>query len=172
MSARATRFEALVRGHSARLFRFACGLCGDRDLAEDLVQETFTRAWRSLDQLAEEKAALGWLMMILRRENARRFERIVPLTVPVEDCVDLEADIELPEAEVEHGLLRERIQGLAPEYREPLLMQVLGGMSSAEIGAALELAEATVNTRLFRARKMLEKQLAGDIQQLRGKPHG
>lgn len=172
MSARAARFEALVRGHSARLFRFACGLCGDRDVAEDLVQETFTRAWRSLDQLAEEKAALGWLMMILRRENARRFERITPLTVPVEDCVDLEADIELPEAVVEHGLLRERVQGLAPEYREPLLMQLLGGLSSAEIGAALELAEATVNTRLFRARKMLEKQLAADIQRLRESPHG
>ncbi|MCV5390693.1 hypothetical protein OFC62_38855, partial [Escherichia coli] len=50
-------------------------MCKDKAIAEDLVQETCLRAWKSLDSLQDEKAAKSWLITILRRENARRFER-------------------------------------------------------------------------------------------------
>ena len=58
--------------------RYAYWLAGDKHTAEDLVQEASLRAWKSLDRLQNVKAAKGWLLTILRRENARRFERFQP----------------------------------------------------------------------------------------------
>ena len=69
------KYEALVRAYHRDLFRYAFWLCKDKSIAEDLVQETCLRAWKSLDSLQDEKAAKPWLITILRRENARRFER-------------------------------------------------------------------------------------------------
>ena len=75
MSTKQVRYEALVKALHADLFRYAYWLTHDKQVAEDLVQETFLRAWRALDSLKDEKAAKSWLITILRRENARRFER-------------------------------------------------------------------------------------------------
>ena len=57
VSTRQQQFEALVRAHSGELYRYAYWLCGESALAQDLVQETFLRAWRSLDALRETVAA-------------------------------------------------------------------------------------------------------------------
>ena len=56
------QFDALVRSLSGDLFRYAYWLCGDEALANDLVQETFLRAWRALGDLRETNAAKAWLM--------------------------------------------------------------------------------------------------------------
>ncbi|KOO11243.1 RNA polymerase subunit sigma, partial [Vibrio xuii] len=69
------KYEALVRAYHRDLYRYAYWLCKDPTVSEDLVQETCLRAWKSLDSLQDEKAAKSWLITILRRENARRFER-------------------------------------------------------------------------------------------------
>ncbi len=69
------RFEALVHTLSTALYRYAFWLCRDQSGAEELVQETFLRAWCSLDSLRDDKAAKGWLITILRREHARGYER-------------------------------------------------------------------------------------------------
>ncbi len=68
-------FSELVDSYSKDLQRYAHWLTGDKHTAEDLVQETLLRAWKSLHRLQNPKAAKGWLFTILRRENARRFER-------------------------------------------------------------------------------------------------
>ena len=73
--ARQTRFERLVERYATDLYRYAVWLCGSQALAEDLVQEAFMRAWRSLDSLKEDSAAKSWLFTIVRRENARVHER-------------------------------------------------------------------------------------------------
>ncbi|MGO2562437.1 MAG: sigma factor, partial [Pseudoalteromonas nigrifaciens] len=75
MAQKQKRYEALVHVYHKELYRFAYWLCRDPHIADDLVQETFLRAWRSLDSLLDQKAAKSWLLTILRRENARRFER-------------------------------------------------------------------------------------------------
>jgi len=67
--------EHLVKAYSSWLYRYAYWLAGNKATAEDLVQETYLRAWRFLDSLKDEAAAMSWLTTILRRENARRFER-------------------------------------------------------------------------------------------------
>ncbi|HCB10164.1 MAG TPA: RNA polymerase subunit sigma, partial [Alteromonas sp.] len=75
MKEKTLRYEALVRALHGDIYRYAYWLTNDKSTAEDIVQETFLRAWRALDSLQDEKAAKSWLITILRRENARRFER-------------------------------------------------------------------------------------------------
>lgn len=150
-----TRFEALVNALGADLYRFAYWLCRDRTRAEDLVQETFLRAWRSLDQLREEKSAKGWLITILRREHARGYARYEPKWQETEP--DDVATDDLPHMEVLH--LRRELAALPEEYREPLLLQVLGGFDCDEIAAMLNLSKSAVMTRLFRARQKMRAAL-------------
>jgi len=156
---RQRRFEAVVRAYSADLCRYGCWLCHDEVLAEDLVQETFLRAWNSLDSLRDVKAAKGWLMTILRRENARHFQRYRPeeSDVDPDDVEAREPGCDPSEAFV----LRRAIAALPEAYREPLLLQVLGGCTSYEIGERLGLSRGGVLTRVFRARQKLRTALAG-----------
>ena len=88
MKAKHQRYEALVKAFHADIYRYAYWLVKDQSVAEDIVQETFLRAWRSLDALNDEKAAKSWLITILRRENARRFERKQFDTVDIDDVRD------------------------------------------------------------------------------------
>lgn len=147
-------FEMLVRICSAYLYRYAYWLCRDKALAEDLVQETFMRAWKSLDSLRDAKAARWWLITILRRENARRFERYRPKETNV-DPDDLEAREPGCDTSTEAFVLRRAIAALPEAYREPLLLQVLGGYTCYEIAELLALSGRAVSTRLFRARQRL-----------------
>lgn len=158
MGSRQHQFEALVRAYSADLYRYAYWLCGQHALAQDLVQDTFLRAWRGLDTLREVGAVKAWLITILRREHARLFER---KAMPVEDIADF--DLPDPQATPEHlteeSRLRAAMGRLEPKYREPLVLQVIGGFSCAEIAEQLGLGEAAVMTQLFRARQKLKGQL-------------
>jgi RNA polymerase sigma-70 factor (ECF subfamily) len=75
MNTRQTQFEALVNAYSTDLFRYAVWLVRDSQLAEDLVQETFMRAWKAIDTLRDPALAKTWLITILRRERARVYEK-------------------------------------------------------------------------------------------------
>lgn len=156
MGNRQIRFEALVQVHGNDLYRFACWLCRDRSRAEDLVQETFLRAWRGLDHLREEKAAKGWLFIILRREHARGYDRYTP---PHED-IDPDEFTDDAASSVDVLHLRHALAQLPEDYREPLLLQVLGGFSGEEIATIMNITSATVMTRLFRARQRMRVALS------------
>jgi RNA polymerase sigma-70 factor (ECF subfamily) len=161
---RDARFESLVRAYSSDLYRYAHWLCRDRWQAEDLVQETFGRAWRALDQLEDAGMARPWLLAILRNEHARLYER---------KRLDIE-ERELDELTLRHdsplqaGLeVRQALARLPLGLREPLLLQALWGMDCAQIGATLGLSAGAVMTRLSRARQALRQLLdpAGDAKQ-------
>ncbi|MBN8886076.1 MAG: sigma-70 family RNA polymerase sigma factor [Rudaea sp.] len=163
VSSKQRQFDALVRGYSGDLFRYAYWLCGEEALAQDLVQESFLRAWRSLDSLRETGAAKAWLITILRREHARLYERKTPQLVDVDD-VEVADDREAltPEGAGEDALIRAAMLKLDVKYREPLLMQVLGGFSCEEIARELNISSAAVMTQLFRARQKLKAILGGE----------
>ena len=153
------RFESLVGAYCSDLYRFAYWLCGDHSISDDLLQETFLRAWKSLDSLEDEKKAKSWLLTILRRENARRFERKQLDLVDIEAYSIEDEHIQSPEQLTEQGQLHQAILGLQQDYREPLLLQTIGGFKTAEIAQMLNLNMNTVNTRLFRARHQLKEAL-------------
>ena len=135
------------------LLRFAQWLARDRAIAEDIVQESLLRAWRSRGALKDQAAARAWLMTIVRREHARLYERKRLDLIALEDGIEPEGTPANPDSDI--NVLRNAILQLRLEYREPLIMQVIGGFSTAEIAAELGLSTTTVLTRLFRARNKL-----------------
>jgi len=159
---RTRRFNQLAEAYSTDLYRYALWLCGNDALAKDLVQETFLRAWRALDNLRDIGAAKSWLITILRREYARTFERKLPKFTDV-DKVVVADDVELePDQHTERELLRKGIMKLDPKYRDPLLLQVIFGHSCAEISEQLGSSKSAVMTQLFRAREKLKAQIQKD----------
>lgn len=153
------RYEQLVRLYHADLYRYAFWLCRDQHIAEDIVQDTFLRAWKALDSLLDDNAAKSWLITILRRENARRFERKqLDYSEVEQDSLTDEINPAL-EQQYDNALLQQQLLLLPAEYGEPLLLQALAGFSSDEIGQLLSLNVNTVNTRLFRARQLLKQRL-------------
>ena len=155
------RFERLCAPYRADLLRFLIWLCRDRALAEDVMQETLLRAWRSFDALADASAVRAWLITIARRELARVFER---KRLPM---IDLDTAISSNDGALavadSHDVddMRKAILELETTYREPLVMQVLLGFSTDEIAQQLSISTPAVLTRLFRARELLRQRLAG-----------
>jgi RNA polymerase sigma-70 factor (ECF subfamily) len=161
MVSKQSQFDALVRATSADLYRFAYWLCGNEALAHDLTQETYLRAWRSLDNLRETAAAKAWLVTILRREHARMYERKTPAFEPIESIDVPESELQSPDQHGDDALVRRAMARLDAKYREPLLMQVLGGFSCEEIAAELGISPGAVMTQVFRARQKLKAALGG-----------
>ncbi|WP_372761715.1 sigma-70 family RNA polymerase sigma factor [Pseudoalteromonas sp.] len=168
MAQKQQRYEALVHVYHKELYRFAYWLCHDPHIADDLVQETFLRAWRSLDALLDQKAAKSWLLTILRRENARRFERKQFDYSDVEQNDLVDQQCHSLDDEMEQTVIQRQIAQLSAEYKEPLLLQVVMGCSGEEIAQILDLNKNTVMTRLYRARNQLKEALSRNDGQLKG----
>lgn len=154
-NAQRMRFQTLCQVLRPDLLRFAFWLSRDRALAEDVVQETMLRAWKAQDSLLDASAAKPWFLTIIRREYARSFERKRFPTVDVADLVSAEEPLLAAVDDQELSEMRAAIFKLPDDYREPLVLQVLMGYTTAEIAAELGLSSAAVLTRLFRARKQL-----------------
>ena len=156
------RFAEVIEPLRVDLYRFSLWLARDRQIAEDVVQETLLRAWRSLDGLKDTQAAKQWLLTIARREHARLFERKRHATVNLDDLIEVESpmlasDEHRPDDEV-HTVRRAILQ-LEDEFREPLVLQVLMGYSTEEIATHMNMNQGAVLTRLFRARNRLRVKL-------------
>jgi RNA polymerase sigma-70 factor (ECF subfamily) len=161
---RRARFQALCQALRPDLLRFAFWLSRDRALAEDVVQETMLRAWKAQESLLDESAAKPWFLTIIRREYARNFERRRFVTLDVDELVAKEEPMLAAADEQDLVELRAALFKLPDEYREPLVLQVLMGYSTAQIAAQLELSNAAVLTRLFRGRKQLRKLCGEDTR--------
>ena len=141
------------------LFRFAFWLARDRQVAEDVVQESLLRAWRSRDSL-ETQARPGTGCSRSSAASTRGASSASgSKTVQVDELVDEESP-ELAVAEEREVLdMRRAIMRLPDDYREPLVLQVLIGQTTQEIAAQLGLTQGAVLTRLFRARQKLRREL-------------
>ncbi len=163
MDNRRRRFDQIVAGFHQDMYRYAAWLCRDKSIAEDVVQEALLRAWKSLDALRDDAAAKQWLLTIVRRENARYFERRRLETVDIDNLTASQSALlaEAPNDELTD--LREAIYELADDYREPLVLQVLMGYSTSEIAELMDLKQGAVLTRLHRARLKLKENMADEV---------
>jgi RNA polymerase sigma-70 factor, ECF subfamily len=150
----------LATSVSNRLKRFAYHLCGDADVAEDLVQEGFLRALGYRAQLRDSRRALPWLLMIIRRlflENLRKAERHLRLIAEDQALTDPPAGN--LEEEMFRSVLSEELSNalaaLPEEWRTCLLLRELDGFSYDEIAEIAECPVGTVRSRLARARAQL-----------------
>ena len=153
--AREDDFERTVRAWGADLYRFAYSLCRDRFGAEDVVQEALSRAWKSWEGLREPAAMKAWLFTIVRNEYARTFARKRP------EIVDTDVyELDVPDLGARVGSDADAMLAALPvAYREPLVLQVLGGFSCKEIAGMLDTTEGAVMTRLCRARQALRSHM-------------
>lgn len=161
MDPRRRRFERLCEPLRADLYRFAFWLARDASVAEDVVQETLLRAWRSLEALTDDGAVKPWLLTIARREHARLHERKRLVTVDVDALATAEDPALGRSDDHESNDVRAAILALPDEYREPLVLQVLMGYSTEEIATHLGLTSGAVLTRLCRARQRLRVVVLG-----------
>lgn len=157
---RRRRFDRLVSVWHQDMYRYAAWLSRDPAIAEDVVQEALLRAWKSLDALREEEAAKQWVLTIVRRENARYFERKRLETVDVDNLTASQAAMLAESADTDLDDIREAIYELEDDYREPLVLQVLLGHTTKEIAELMGIKPGAVLTRLHRARNKLKERFA------------
>ena len=151
------------------MYRYAAWLSRDRTVAEDVVQESLLRAWKSLDSLRDDAAAKHWLLTIVRRENARYFERRRLETVDVDNLTPSQEALLADQPDHELDDMRDAIYRLGDDYREPLVLQVLMGYSTNEIGELMGLTQGAVLTRLHRARLKLRDEMDNEMASGRSK---
>lgn len=162
--AKQLRFERLVAPWRDDLFRYVTWLCRDPHLADDVVQETMLRAFRGLDSLKDEGLVKTWLLTIARREHARVYER---KRLEMRDIDDLShadsALIAVAGHDTDVDDMRQAIFGLEDDYREPLVLQVLMGLTTQEIAETMNIKQGAVLTRLHRARKKLIERIKPEL---------
>jgi RNA polymerase sigma-70 factor (ECF subfamily) len=147
-------FAELVRRHERRVRSVLARLLDDERDVEEAAQDVFVQAWRGLDAFRGEASASTWLYRIavnaaLMRRRRRRVE-----TTELEEAPARE----VPDRDLQR-FLAERIRALDFEYRAPLVLRDVSGLSNEEVAAALGLSVAAAKSRIHRARMQIRAEL-------------
>jgi RNA polymerase sigma-70 factor (ECF subfamily) len=178
MTDRLRSFEEEALPHLDAVYRFALRLTGSAADAEDLVQETFLRAYRSWEQYTPGTSAKSWLFTICRntflrqRERERRRDEVVERAARESDGPSVPGgELPLfmpaaqsdPEGELFRDMIDESIlnaiERLPADFRDAVVLSDLEGLSYAEIASVLDIPVGTVKSRLFRGRRLLQQEL-------------
>jgi RNA polymerase sigma-70 factor (ECF subfamily) len=155
-------FEALMRRHNRRLFRVALAILGDADEAEDVMQETYLRAFAALAQFAGAARFATWLVRIAVHEALARRRRRQPHAHDDADAVldDALGPADAAGAAELGALIEAAVARLPAPFRVVFVLRAVEQLSVQETAACLGIDEATVKTRAFRARALLRGLLA------------
>jgi RNA polymerase sigma-70 factor (ECF subfamily) len=152
-------FEQLVRRHADRLYVVVLRYLGDRHEAEEVTQEAFIRAWRGIGRFKRDAQFFTWLYRIGINEAHRRTARQPPAGLVSsldQRPVDPPDRGDSPQRRAERGDLRQALEravrALDPDYRAPLILRDIEGLSTTEAAAIMGLGEAAFKSRLHRAR--------------------
>jgi RNA polymerase sigma-70 factor (ECF subfamily) len=175
-------FEVLMRRHNQLLFRTARSILLDDAEAEDALQDAYLRAWRALGSFRAESRLSTWLVRIVTNEALGRLRRASAPTIPLEAAMtspDPGTQAALTDA-ADHGpeqtavraqvrtMMEARIDLLPDVYRTVFVLRGVQEMSVGEVAQALDVPEATVRTRFFRARNLLRQSLASEMDSALG----
>jgi RNA polymerase sigma-70 factor (ECF subfamily) len=156
-------FEILMRRYNQRLFRAALAVLRDHAEAEDVVQDAWVRVYTHLGQFAGRASFATWITRIAIHEALARGQRRVRQVAAAEASALRAAGVRAVDEEVgarEAATAIERaIDDLPDSYRAVFILREVEGLDVADTAACLELAEATVKTRLHRARTLLRTRL-------------
>ena len=145
--------------HIDRLFRAAWALCGSRDDAEDLVQETLVNVLKR-PRLLRNRDEIGYLLRALRNTYNSRYRSAAQR--PREQQL-METDlVEHRDSEINGRELMEAIASAPPQYRDAVIAVDLIGLSYREAARTLRTREATITTRLYRGRRHVAQALSLD----------
>ena len=169
-------FELLMRRHNRRLYRLARAVLRDTAEAEDALQEAYLAAYRSMKSFRGDSSLSTWLCRFVlneclgrRRRSARR-QNIIPIvSADGEACVDTAgtADGDAPEAVVNRAqvrvILESKLDALPECFRTVFVLRSIEDLSVEETAVCLNVPEATVRSRHFRARSLLREAIAREI---------
>jgi RNA polymerase sigma-70 factor (ECF subfamily) len=169
----AAAFSELLRRYESKIFRLALHITQNREDAEDVLQETFLKAFEHLDQFQGQSKFYTWIVRIavnqaLMKLRKRKSDRSVSLDETIdtgEDTVarEIAAWDENPEEKYSreelNRILGDAVDGLAPIYRAVFVLRDIDGLSTEETAEALELSVPAVKSRLLRARLQLRDKL-------------
>lgn len=175
-------FEVIMRRHNQLLFRTARSILRNDAEAEDVVQESYLRAWRALGTFRAESRLSTWLVRIATNEALGRLRRKGAEVISLEAAMmssepeTRAALTDEPERGPEQAVLRSqirklmeaRIDRLPAAFRTVFMLRAIEELSVEEVAQALEIPEATVRTRFFRARSLLRESLAQDMDSALG----
>ena len=175
-------FECIMRRHDQLLFRTARSILKNDAEAEDALQEAYLRAWQVIGSFRSDAKLSTWLTRIVINESLGRLRRQNAHTIPLDTAMELaehetetwiEDDPEQqPERVAMRGevrrLMEARIDMLPDAFRTVFMLRAVEELSVEEIAMALEIPEATVRTRFFRARSLLRKGLSQDLDFVAG----
>lgn len=174
-------FEAIMRRHNRLLFRTARSILKSDEETEDALQEVYLRAWHVLGSFRAEAKLSTWLVRIVINEALSRMRRRGAQVIPLDDAVDVDGHDQPNEAgswmedDPDHRpervamraevrrLMEARIDLLPDVFRTVFMLRAVEELSVEETAAALQIPEATVRTRYFRARGLLRESLSRDI---------
>lgn len=172
-------FEAVMRRHNRLLFRTARSVLKDDADAEDALQEAYVRAWRALASFRADARLSTWLVRIVVNEALGRLRQRAANVVELSTAVQPDADEPPPEPSMPDNpdsrpdrmamradarrLIEARIDTLPDVFRTVFVMRAVEELSVEEVALALQLPEATVRTRYFRARSLLREGLSQDL---------
>ena len=171
-----TAFELLMRSHNRRLFRLARATLRNDAEAEDALQEAYLAAYRSIGQFRGDAALSTWLSRLVLNEclgrirrQARRDNVIPMLSMQADTELDAMATSETdsPEKALERAemraMLERKLDELPETFRTVFVLRCVEEMTVEETACCLDIPEATVRSRHFRARSMLRESLAQEI---------
>lgn len=159
----ACAFEGLVRRWQGPLVNLAYRFCRDRGRAEELAQEAFLRAFRSLDRWRREAAFSTWLFALATNLYCSELRRIPARLVGLDDVAEPRDPRAIDgglEQEDQDRAVRRAVQALPAKYREAVALFYFHDMDIAEASRSLSLPEGTVKARLSRARAILRTRLS------------
>lgn len=136
--------------YGGELFGFAMNALHDRQLAEEVVQETFVRAWRSAGDFDPNRGTLrSWLFAIARSRLVDAVRSASRQPTPIEDAPERQADGDPFDQLLSSIQLDEALRRLSPEHRQAVTEVYYQGRTCAELAASLRIPAATVRSRLY-----------------------
>jgi RNA polymerase sigma-70 factor (ECF subfamily) len=171
-------FRLLMRRHNQKLFRTARAILRDDAEAEEAVQEAWLAAFNGFADFRGDSQLSTWLVRIVanealgRRRRAKRSAEVIPISVddpdmPTEDNTPDNTPGAGPDAQAMRSemrrLIESRIDKLPDGFRAVFVLRAIEEMSVEETAVALEIPEATVRTRFFRAKSLLRESLSREI---------
>lgn len=164
-------FEALFRAHHGAIYSLILHFAGDPELAADLTQDTFVKAWESLRKLRDPNAFAGWLRTMAMNLVRDHFRGVRP-TDPLDEAAPIQSSGENP---AEGAARREQAEAvrravleLPQHQRTVVAMHHLEDRPVDEIAQEMGLPKGTVVSRLARGRKALRRKLARFVEEQEG----
>ncbi len=167
-------FEELVNRYEKKIYRLGMNITGNPEDAEEVLQETFLKAFQHLPEFREDSRFYTWIVRIAVNEGLMKLrKRRSDKSVPLEDSVDEEGAVmprevadwrpnpeqQLAQAELE-TILNNAARSLPPTFRTVFFLRDVEGLSTQETAELLNLTVSAVKARLFRARLQLRDELA------------